>query len=188
MPLSPPAIPHIDQNLYSARHERLTIRSHGHTTGEALSRPGGALSQQDGERLDARVALVLGPQAKKRQQHVARGTSTGDQPTASGAWNATLGSGGSPAGTTGRTGHGTVSSCTRVENWSGKRDSNSRPQPWQGCALPTELFPLRGLRYFSATGPIINQFLQLNSYPSVLYNIFISNYIPCCAQIYKHGP
>ena len=21
-------------------------------------------------------------------------------------------------------------------NWSGKRDSNSRPQPWQGCALP----------------------------------------------------
>ena len=23
-----------------------------------------------------------------------------------------------------------------------KRDSNSRPQPWQGCALPTELFPL----------------------------------------------
>ena len=26
-------------------------------------------------------------------------------------------------------------------NWSGKRDSNSRPQPWQGCALPTELFP-----------------------------------------------
>ncbi|MEY2875426.1 MAG: hypothetical protein RLZZ373_2797 [Pseudomonadota bacterium] len=27
------------------------------------------------------------------------------------------------------------------QNWSGKRDSNSRPQPWQGCALPTELFP-----------------------------------------------
>ena len=26
-------------------------------------------------------------------------------------------------------------------NLSGKRDSNSRPQPWQGCALPTELFP-----------------------------------------------
>ena len=25
--------------------------------------------------------------------------------------------------------------------WSGKRDSNSRPQPWQGCALPTELLP-----------------------------------------------
>ena len=24
---------------------------------------------------------------------------------------------------------------------SGKRDSDPRPQPWQGCALPTELFP-----------------------------------------------
>src|SRR2546429_7964052 len=23
----------------------------------------------------------------------------------------------------------------------GKRDSNPRPQPWQGCALPTELYP-----------------------------------------------
>ena len=28
-----------------------------------------------------------------------------------------------------------------LEIWSGKRVSNSRPQPWQGCALPTELFP-----------------------------------------------
>ena len=31
---------------------------------------------------------------------------------------------------------------------SGKRGSNSRPQPWQGCALPTELFP-HYLRYIS---------------------------------------
>ena len=29
----------------------------------------------------------------------------------------------------------------REEKLSGKRDSNPRPQPWQGCALPTELFP-----------------------------------------------
>ena len=29
----------------------------------------------------------------------------------------------------------------KTVNWSGKRGSNSRPQPWQGCALPTELFP-----------------------------------------------
>ena len=28
--------------------------------------------------------------------------------------------------------------------WSGKGDSNSRPQPWQGYALPTELFPQYG--------------------------------------------
>ena len=26
-------------------------------------------------------------------------------------------------------------------DWSGRRVSNSRPQPWQGCALPTELLP-----------------------------------------------
>ena len=26
-------------------------------------------------------------------------------------------------------------------NWSGRRDSNSRRPPWQGCALPTELRP-----------------------------------------------
>ena len=28
-----------------------------------------------------------------------------------------------------------------LQIWSGKRDSNSRPRPWQGRALPTELFP-----------------------------------------------
>lgn len=27
------------------------------------------------------------------------------------------------------------------EVWSGKRDSNPRPLPWQGNALPAELFP-----------------------------------------------
>ena len=27
------------------------------------------------------------------------------------------------------------------KDWSGRRVSNSRPQPWQGCALPTELLP-----------------------------------------------
>ena len=31
--------------------------------------------------------------------------------------------------------------------WSGKRGSNSRPQPWQGCALPTELFPHEDRNY-----------------------------------------
>ena len=29
----------------------------------------------------------------------------------------------------------------RGKLWSGKRGSNSRHQPWEGCALPTELFP-----------------------------------------------
>ena len=34
------------------------------------------------------------------------------------------------------------------EFWSGKRGSNSRHQPWQGCTLPTELFP-REKEYFT---------------------------------------
>ncbi len=29
-------------------------------------------------------------------------------------------------------------------SWSGKRGSNPPPQPWQGCALPNELFPQDG--------------------------------------------
>ena len=29
-----------------------------------------------------------------------------------------------------------VTGCLPWEDWSGRRDSNPRPQPWQGCALP----------------------------------------------------
>ena len=29
---------------------------------------------------------------------------------------------------------------------SGKRDSDPRPQPWQGCALPTELLPPKTIK------------------------------------------
>src|SRR6185437_4184786 len=36
---------------------------------------------------------------------------------------------------------------------SGKRDSNPRPQPWQGCALPTELFP-RAAKYIERLPPV----------------------------------
>ena len=32
---------------------------------------------------------------------------------------------------------------------SGKRGSDPRPQPWQGCALPTELFPHSGLQIYN---------------------------------------
>ena len=31
--------------------------------------------------------------------------------------------------------------CHLARLWSGKRGSNPRHQPWQGCALSTELFP-----------------------------------------------
>ena len=30
-------------------------------------------------------------------------------------------------------------------HWSGRRDSNPRPRPWQGRALPTELLPRGGI-------------------------------------------
>ena len=35
-----------------------------------------------------------------------------------------------------------MGACRAKISVSGKRDSDPRPQPWQGCALPTELFPL----------------------------------------------
>ena len=47
---------------------------------------------------------------------------------------------------------------------SGKRGSNSRPQPWKGCALPTELFP----RCLSAL---------VGLYPSVTFGTSPSNSI-----------
>ena len=36
---------------------------------------------------------------------------------------------------------GAITESPCPEGQSGKRDSNPRHQPWQGCALPTELFP-----------------------------------------------
>ena len=40
------------------------------------------------------------------------------------------------------------------EGQSGKRDSNPRHQPWQGCALPTELFPHWYGKYSKALPPL----------------------------------
>ena len=64
--------------------------------------------------------------------------------------------------------------------WSGKRDSNSRPIPWQGIALPTELFPQkRGSHYMDyelcvkKSGHI---FLFLFVPPPPLYNAPLMNF------------
>jgi hypothetical protein len=43
----------------------------------------------------------------------------------------------------------TGSACSNTWYWSGRRASNPLPQPWQGCALPSELLPLVG------RGPIL---------------------------------
>ncbi len=46
-----------------------------------------------------------------------------------------------------------------------KRDSNSRPQPWQGCALPTELFSHWNYYSFNLSEPCVLPFrwCQLDS-------------------------
>ena len=46
---------------------------------------------------------------------------------------------------------------------SGKRDSNSRPQPWQGCALPTELLP----HFFRLGSANIHTFLISQNRPNI---------------------
>src|SRR5512145_2071314 len=43
-----------------------------------------------------------------------------------------------------------------LEIWSGRRVSNSRPQPWQGCALPTELRPRSKRRIIAASLEVSN--------------------------------
>ena len=50
------------------------------------------------------------------------------------------------------------------KHWSGKRDSNSRPRPWQGRALPTELLP--PLRFAVAK---VGIFFKLASVESVFF-------------------
>ncbi len=54
-------------------------------------------------------------------------------------------------------------------NWSGKRDSNSRPRPWQGRALPTELFPLgdaHSIELRSFVNPLIQKSFISFQHPS----------------------
>ncbi len=58
-----------------------------------------------------------------------------------------------------------------VQSVSGKRDSDPRPQPWQGCALPTELFPQNFL-VRSASLSIADAKVLLFSEPPKLFTIF----------------
>ena len=52
---------------------------------------------------------------------------------------------------------------------SGKRDSNSRPRPWQGRALPTELFP----RFGFATAKV-RTFFNLPKFFEEIFKKFLS--------------
>ena len=58
-----------------------------------------------------------------------------------------------------------LSTYTNISKKSGKRDSNSRPRPWQGRALPTELFP----HYLSASIAVQRYALLLKSPNLCLY-------------------
>ncbi len=60
---------------------------------------------------------------------------------------------------------------------SGKRDSNSRPQPWQGCALPTELLPqiLKLLRRFRPKElQIYNDLYSIQPFQAIFFTFFIN--------------
>jgi hypothetical protein len=65
---------------------------------------------------------------------------------APGHWPLTRGraSGGGRASVSRKTAEGPDLEGTGPSYLSGRRDSNSRHQPWQGCALPTELLPHSG--------------------------------------------
>ena len=69
--------------------------------------------------------------------------------------------------------------------WSGKPGSNWRPQPWQGCALPTELFPQRA--------EILATWLCLSSHIHHSDNIsgrwvVIDDEGPSSSKVDQHGP
>ncbi len=89
--------------------------------------------------------------------------------------------------------------------WSGKRDSNSRPRPWQGRALPTELFPpfsnlliyltcfvnlmCRSMRCILLISRNESTQLLLKPDYSMLFappRSTFTQIIPCGAQILKH--
>ena len=67
------------------------------------------------------------------------------------------------------------------EFWSGRRVSNSRPQPWQGCALPTELLPLRSVTndcYVKPGAGEESRTLDLNLGKVALYQLSYSRMEP----------
>ncbi len=51
--------------------------------------------------------------------------------------------------------------------WSGRRDSNPRPQPWQGCALPTEPLPHAGCYLSKLSAHVKGKFRAFSFSPQV---------------------
>ena len=63
-----------------------------------------------------------------------------------------------------------------AKKWSGQRDSNSLPPPWQGGALPNELCPQNGASGRNRTNDtrIFSPLLYLLSYRGILSRILCS--------------
>jgi hypothetical protein len=55
-------------------------------------------------------------------------------------------------------------------NWSGRRDSNPRPQPWQGCALPLSYTRILFRQPLSGGSPMPNDSWLCNSFGKIVRN------------------
>ena len=55
--------------------------------------------------------------------------------------------------------------------WSGQRGSNPRPQPWQGCALPTEPCPL-ARKYYTQLPPNLQASFLKNLNKALSWSFF----------------
>ncbi len=72
---------------------------------------------------------------------------------------------------------------------SGKRDSNSRPRPWQGRALPTELFPqflffissIRTLLFLKAGAKVL-LFFDIHKFFCIFFAFFCILLCSLCAR------
>ena len=63
---------------------------------------------------------------------------------------------------------GQSSDCPSLSNWSGQPDSNWRPSPWQGDALPTELCPQQALNILAIAAHVSTVKRNLRHYADAL--------------------
>ena len=68
---------------------------------------------------------------------------------------------------------------TAVSFLSGKRDSDPRPQPWQGCALPTELFP----QY----NPVPRGWDYKGTEFFLICKLFLNFFVRVCSRVAEYG-
>ena len=72
-----------------------------------------------------------------------------------------------------------TNSATWALFMSGKRDSDPRPQPWQGCALPTELFPRFFLVWKASLSIADAKVLLFLELPKLFSRFFQKNIVFC---------